>query len=49
MIKEKEKDIEEMQMQMLQIKSQIIDKDGQINDLMETLAAKGEEAAHISS
>ena len=38
-----------MQMKTLDIKSQIIEKDGQINDLMENLASKGEETAHIHS
>ena len=38
-----------MQMKTLDIKSQIIEKDGQINDLMENLATKGEETAHIHS
>ena len=38
-----------MQVQLLEVKSQVIDKDGQINDLMETLASKGEETAALSS
>ena len=38
-----------MQVQLLEVKSQVIDKDGQINDLMETLALKGEETAALSS
>jgi len=41
--------MEELQMQVLQAKSQVIEKDGQINDLMETLAQKGEETAALSS
>jgi peptidoglycan hydrolase CwlO-like protein len=49
LIKEKDRDVEEMQMKTLHIKSQIIDKDGQINDLMETLASKGEEMSYMSS
>ena len=36
-------------MQMLQIKSQVIEKDGQINDLMESLVEKGEATAQLSS
>ena len=38
-----------MQMEMLQIKSKLIEKDGQIDDLMENLAVKGEETASLSS
>ena len=36
-------------MQMLHIKSQIIEKDGQISDLVGNLAEKGEETAQLSS
>ena len=38
-----------MQMTVLNIKSSVIDKDGQISELIETLAAKGEETAALSS
>ena len=38
-----------MQMSMLQIKSEIIEKDGQIADLVQNLAEKGQETAEISS
>ena len=48
-IREKDNEIEEMQMQTLDFKSQIIEKDGQIGDLIENLAQKGEEAAAISA
>ena len=36
-------------MQTLNIKSQVIEKDGQIENLMERLAQKGEETAALSS
>lgn len=36
-------------MKVLEVKSQVIEKDEQINDLMERLAQKGEETATLSS
>ena len=48
-IREKDGEIEEMQMKILELKSQGIEKDGQVSDLMERMAAKGEEAAQLSS
>jgi len=36
-------------MQILEVKSQVIEKDGQISDLMEKLVQKGEETAALSS
>ena len=49
MLIQRDKDIEELQMQTLNIKSQVIEKDGQIENLMERLAQKGEETAALSS
>lgn len=46
---QRDKDIEDLQMQTLNIKSQVIEKDGQIENLMERLAQKGEETAALSS
>jgi len=37
-LSEREKEIEEMQMQMLDVKSKVIEKDSQIDSLMERLA-----------
>jgi hypothetical protein len=36
-------------MQVLSLKSQVIERDGHVSDLMEKLAEKGEETAQLSS
>ena len=41
--------MQEAQMQLLEFKSQIIEKDGHVQELLEKLALKGEETAELSS
>jgi hypothetical protein len=40
--------MEELQTQLLKVKSELVDKDAQIEQLFNTLTAKGEEAGELS-
>ena len=48
-LKSKTSELQETQMHLLDLKSQIIERDGHVKELLDKLALKGEETAELSS